>query len=309
MSWAPADVHIDQALTNLSIQYKNAALIAEKVSPVLTVKKESDKYYLYGKEAFKLIDTYKADGAEAKEASLKLTTADYAASEYALKDIVTDRVRANADEAIDPDMDVNEFLTDLILLQLEQKVVDLLTATGTYTNSNYTTLSSTTQWSDFVNSVPLTNIKTAKASVRKLIGREANTLILGGDVAETLSLHPDIKDLRKYVSSDVLTAAGLPPHILGLKVIEGKAVKNTAYLGLTASMGYIWGKNAIIAYIAPAMGRRSLSLSVTMRVSGYRKTKKWREEKRDGDMIQVADMFVVKEIADECGYLIVDAIA
>ena len=307
--FTPVDVHIDQALSNLSIQFKNNALIASIVLPILPVKKESDKYYKYGKEAFKLIETARADGTKANEAHLKLSLADYACIEHALADIVTDRARANADVALNPELDTTEYLTDLILLRLEKEVATLFTTTGNFTNSNYSTLSGTGQWSDYANSTPLSDIKTAKASVRKLIGREATHIILAGDVAETLSLHPDIKDLRKYVTQDVLTAAGLPPMISGLKVVEGKAVENVAYRGVTESMAYIWGKNAIIAHIAPRPGLKTLSFGYTLKVTGYRKTKKWREEPRNGDMVEVSDMFVAKVVANECGYLFASAIA
>ncbi len=301
-----SEVHVDAALSNISIMYKNAALVAEQVLPVLRVTKESDKHFVYGKEAFKLPETIRADGAEANEASLTLSTDSYIVEEHALKDIVTDRARENADPALQLDIDITEFLTDIIMLRLEKSMADLLTSTTKMTKN--TTLSGTSQWSDYTNSVPLSNIKTAKASVRQNIGREANTIILGGDVAETLSLHPEIKDLRKHVDPSLLTDAGLPPKILGLKVVEAKAVENTAYAGLTESMNYIFGKNTVICYVAPSLGRRTLSLGTTIRVN-KRQVRRWREEARKGDMIEVSDLFTCKLIADVAGYLIAGTIA
>jgi len=305
----PTRVHIDAALSNLSIQYKNAAFIAELVAPVLPVTKKSDKYFVYGKEAFKLPKTSRRPGGEANEVHLNVSQDNYACERHDLSDIITDEVRKNADPPLNPEADSTEFLTDLILLDLENEIAAAMTAAASYTNSNTTTLSGTSQWSDYANSTPLTNIKTAKASVRKLIGREANTLILGGDVADTLALHPDIKDLRKYTDPNVLTATGLPPRILGLKVLDGKATKNVAYEGLTESMSYVWGKHAIVAYIPERVGVKTLAAWITIRQIGFRQTKKWREEKREGDMIEVDDCYVVKEVADQCAYLIASAIA
>lgn len=305
----PTRVHIDAALSNLSIQYKNAAFIAEAVAKVLGVSKKNDKYFVYGKDAFKRRDTRRRPGGESNEAHLKISQDNYACERHDQKDIVTDEVRKNADAPLNPEADTTEFLTDIILLDLEYEVATAMTTTAKYTNSNYTTLSGTSQWSDYANSTPLTNIKTAKASIRKLIGREANSIIFGGDVAETLSLHPDIKELRKYTDPNLLTDSGLPPKILGLKVFEGKATENTAYEGLTATMGYIWGKHAIVAYIPDRVGVKTLAPWITIRQQGFRATKRWREEKREGDMIEVCDCFVVKEIADECAYLIASAIA
>ena len=302
-------VHIDAALSNLSRAYKNNAFIAELVAKVMPVGKESGIYFTYGREAFKIPNAYRVDGTKSNEVHLKVGQATYFCLGYALSDILTDNVRKQADPAINPEADTAEFITDLMLLQLEDKVATAMTTAANYANSNYTTLSGTTQWSDYSNSNPLTNIKTAKAKIRSLIGREANTIILAGDVAETLSLHPDIKDLRKYTDPNLLTSAGLPPKILGLSVLEGKATKNTAYENITESMSYVWGNEAIILYLPDRVGLKSLAPWVIFRETGYRSTRKWREEARKGDMIEVEDKYDVKEIADECAYLIVNAIA
>uniref|UniRef100_A0A6M3LYG1 Putative capsid protein n=1 Tax=viral metagenome TaxID=1070528 RepID=A0A6M3LYG1_9ZZZZ len=300
-------VHVDAALSNISVMFKNAAFVAEQVLPVLQVQKESDKFYKYNKQdAFKLPDTIRADGAEANEASLAISTDNYAVVEHALKDIVTDRVRANADAAIKPDIDITEWLTNLIMLRLEKEMATLLTSTTNITNN--TTLSGTSQWSDYDNSTPLSDIKTAKASVRQNTGREANTITLGGDVAETLSLHPEIKDLRKRVDASLLTDAGLPPKILGLKVVEAKAVEDQAYAGKTASLGYVFGKNALVSFTDPNAGLRSLTLGRIIRAKS-RSVRQWRDEGRRGTVIEVSDMFVAKLIAEECGYLIAASIA
>lgn len=302
-------LRVDAALSNLSRQFKNNALIAELVAKVLIVAKPSGKYFQYGRQAFRLPDTYRKDGSESNQVHLKISQATYSCDQHALSDIVTDNVRKNSDPAINPDFDTSEMLTDLILLRLEYDVATEMTTTARYANSNYSTLSGTTQWSDYVSSVPLTNIKDAKAVIRKLIGREANSIIFGGDVAETLSMHPDIKDLRKYTDPNLLTEAGLPPKIMGLKVYEGKATRNIAYEDQTESMSYIWGKNAIIAYLPEKVGLKTLAPWIVIRETGYRETRKWRENKRKGDMIEVEDSYDIKEVADECAYLYTAAIA
>lgn len=50
------NVHIDAALTNLAIQYRNLAFVAEYVLPPLPVMKESDKYYVFSREKLREID-------------------------------------------------------------------------------------------------------------------------------------------------------------------------------------------------------------------------------------------------------------
>ena len=47
-----SDIHIDKALTNLSVKYFQDAsnFIADKVFPVVPVAKQSDRYFMYKKE-------------------------------------------------------------------------------------------------------------------------------------------------------------------------------------------------------------------------------------------------------------------
>jgi hypothetical protein len=43
-------VHVDKALSNISIAYRNTSYCADLISPLIPVKFESDRYYIYGKE-------------------------------------------------------------------------------------------------------------------------------------------------------------------------------------------------------------------------------------------------------------------
>ena len=58
--------HIDAALSNISIAYRNGVFIAERVLPVVPVLKQSDKYYTHGKEAFNVLDDRRSAGSEAR---------------------------------------------------------------------------------------------------------------------------------------------------------------------------------------------------------------------------------------------------
>jgi len=112
-------VHIDRALTNVSVRYSNPAYVGETMFPVVPVKKESDKYFVYGKEHYVQHGTLRADGAEANEFNWTVSTDTYSCEEYALKVPVTDREKSNADSPISPEIDATEMLTDAIKLDWE----------------------------------------------------------------------------------------------------------------------------------------------------------------------------------------------
>ena len=47
-----SDMHIDKALTNMSVKYlqDTANFVADKVFPIVGVQKQSDRYFMYKKE-------------------------------------------------------------------------------------------------------------------------------------------------------------------------------------------------------------------------------------------------------------------
>ncbi len=92
------DVHIDTAMTQISIAYKNAAYIAEQCFPVVTVQKVSDKYWVFPKDDWFRDDAaVRAPGTRARSVDYALTTGSYVCVEHALKKSVTDEERANSD--------------------------------------------------------------------------------------------------------------------------------------------------------------------------------------------------------------------
>jgi hypothetical protein len=303
------DVHIDTPLSNVSIKYQNALYVAEKLFPPVTVNKESDKYFKYGKEDFRIYKALRADGAEAQEVDWSVSTDSYSCDEYALSKLVTDRVRDNADNPLKPDIDTTEYLTNMILLQLENKVMSIATDTNNYDSGHYETLSGTDQWDDYENSDPRKTISDVKSVIAKKIGQDPNTMIVGKEVHEKLKYHPKILDAIKYTNLGVATVDLLKQLFEVDNYYVAGALYETAKEGQTSSLNYLWGKNVIVAYVAPNVGLKVLTFGVTFRKTGYRRVKKWREEKRNGDMIEVADLFVPKVVCSDAAYLLKSVIA
>ena len=302
------DLHIDVALTNVASAYKNDTLIADKVLPVIPVAKQSDKYYTFGKEAFRLFDDLRANGQESKEVlSYTVGTGNYFCDVHSLKDIVTDEDRANADAPIIPDTDTTEALTNMILLRREYAVASELFNTTTF--SSYTSaLSGTAKWSDYTNSDPIGDIETAKASVHDNTGRPANVVVMGIEVWRKLRQHPDLLDRVKYTQKGILT----PDLVASLfevdEVLIGGALYETAKEGQTSSFGKIWGNYVLTYYRAPGkqtLKTPNLGIIPSWKIYGGKtyKVKKYRWEPRGGDMIEVESAYDVKVTMAAAGYL------
>lgn len=302
-----ADVHVDQILTNLSIRYKNQSYIAENVFPVMRVVKESDKYFIFGKNHFRLPNTERALNGEANFVnSVGLSTGAYSCVEHALKDFISNRTQAAAD-GLDPEADTAEALTDLIMLRLEKLVAAAAFSTTNFTNN--VTLSGTNQWSDLANSDPLTNVTTGIHTVISKTGRKPNVIVMGDQVFQKLKTHPDILDRLKYTTTAVPTEAILANLFDVEQLYVGTAIENTAVEGQTDVMAYVWGKDVGIYIVNPAQSQKIITAGRIFRQQDYRKVEKWYDNDKGGNVIQVADLIDAKVVAADAGYLIKAAVA
>ena len=301
-------VHTDAILSNVSEMYRNAKYVGLEMLPVVSVKKESDKYYKYNSKAdrFRVPNNLRAPKSDSKTIDWKVTTDTYSCNEYALNDLIDDREKNNADKPLNLKVDTVEFLTDVNALAQEKRVVDLLTDETVLTNN--TALTGTDQWSDAANSDPVGDIEAGKEAIHGKIFRYPNTLLLGIEVYNKLKLHPDIIDLFKYVQKGIITTEMLADLFGVEKVIIGAAGYNTANEGQTASYSYLWGKNAILAYVESKPGLKKFSLGYTFKV-GKNRTRTARIETKHSDWYEVSQIQDEEIVSVDCGYLIQTAIA
>ena len=296
------NVHTDAILSNISVQYRNAALVGLQLMPIVGVKKESDIYYIYDSKAdrFRIPQTLRAPKTESKTVDWKVTTGTYSCNEHALNDLIDDREKNNADAPLNLEVDTVEFLTDILQLGLEMRIKDILeTSLSEHTPS--------VKWDVLETSDPIVDIETGKDAIHAVIFKEPNVLLLGKSVYDKLKHHPDILDRIKYVQKGVVTPELMASVFEIEQVIVGKAGYNTAKEGKTASYSYLWGKNAILAYVEPSPGIKKFSLGYTFQSHPFQ-TRRARIEIRHSDWFEVGDIEAEKMVAVACGYRISPAI-
>jgi hypothetical protein len=303
-------VHIDQALTNLAVMYRNGTYVADQVLPILPVNKRSNKYFVFKKEDFLtpspvsggVLASLRRPGTEAAELDYTLAAQNYYAEEYAYRGFVADAEIAIADNPMQPEIDQTIQLTEKLLLDNELAVATLVGKRANYPAANKAALTTgTTSWAAYASSSsnPFGDIKNGKLAVIKGIAREPNAILVSVDAARTLADHPSVKDLVKYTHQDALTISGLPKVLRGLNVIEGSAQKNTAAEGAAYSGGNLWQADdgsamALIFYRPEQPSLRTVSFGYTFEApddaTGARgiAVRRWREEKRKGSLIEAS---------------------
>src|SRR6185503_2792833 len=186
------NVHVDDVLTNISIEWPiNRDFIGSRLFPSLNVKKQSDKYYIFDREKWKLeAHDVRAPGTLANEIPGMTVSLDtYYANEHSLQIAVTDEERENSDSPLTPDADATDIVTMRVMLGREKAMKDMATNTANYATGHTVTLSGTAQWNDYVNSNPIADVRTGVRAIHSKIFTEPNLAVIPWLVMSTLEDH------------------------------------------------------------------------------------------------------------------------
>ena len=307
------DVHVDVALSQISIGYRNANYIADQIFPIVRVQKQSDKYYVWTKDFwFRSHVQPRTPGDTYPEGGLELSTASYFCNIYHLAFPLPDETLENQDPAVDLAAAGAEWLADQFLLHRETKFVADFFKTGVWDTD--VTLSGTNQWSDFANSDPISDIKTGKQTIHKNTGAEANVLVVGREVLDKLAEHPLLLEKYKYTGVPILSAEQVARALEVDKILVGNAIENTAQEGATFSGGYVWGKNALLLHVAQRPGLMVPSAGYTFLwpIKGGDldiQVTRVRDEMRDRDVLRAKVAWDQKVTASDLGYFLSSVIA
>lgn len=296
-------LRVDKLLSSISIKYANKNFIAREVFPEVSVMKRSDLYRIYSRN-FRLPETSRADGGLTRRHDFNVSTASYVLEKHGLHEYVSDDQMDNF-EPHELRADTTEELTDKILLRMEKSVADLMTSTSWSQNVS---LSAAQQWSlNSTTSNPIPLMDTAATTVLENSGFLPTHAIIPRSVLLAAKNHDSVIDRIKYVSMDIT-----PAMLAGLfdidTLLSPTAVIDGSAEGATESIAALWGDNVFVGY-------RPASASILRPSAGYvfkknvPMVKRWRDEDRESEKIEVNMQYQAKVVASLAGYLIKDALA
>ncbi len=304
----------DIPLTNVSQAYRNdpAQFIAEQVAPAVMVPKKQFNIYFYGKENLKqVVDDTRTRFGETKQAQQSLTTKAFGPLRgHELMDGIDFDQDVMTEAPLDLEVDIVNLLSEQMALTKESAIATTLSDTTKLTIN--TTLSGTSQWSDYGNSTPFEDLKTA-AQQQRLNGlRPANALIMSYYTFSILQQHPDLIERVKYsnVASVTLELMQTLFAQFGInKIIVSSAVYDSAAEGLTASMNFVWGKHCWLAYISPTPGLRQPNGAYHFTLENGRYVDTWFDQPKKTKWIRNNDYYHAEVVGPEAFYLIKNAVA
>jgi hypothetical protein len=306
----------DEYLTRLSLEYANRpdSFIASQAAPVIPTEGLISGIYRKFKlgNMFKVYNDIRARLSLSQQALYEMDTdGTFKCLEHALHDGIADR---DKDEFIGKGIDLVDYavrvVTDSILLGREYRVATLLTTSGNY-GANTSALTGNDRW-DVASSGdadPFEDIETMRNAIHAGCGKEMNTMILGRQVFYKCRRNPFIIDSVKYTMA--AKNQNLTPELLAQafgvdRVLIGHPLYVTTKEGQAETLGYVWGKNAIGAYIDPNPTNRTSTLAAIF--SRYNtdgvQMRKWYNDDVKGTYVEGWIDEDEKIIDSKCGYLL-----
>lgn len=261
------DAHVDRALTNISVSYLQDAnaFIADKVFPIVSVKRQSDIFFIYNKADF-MRDEAQLRGAAAESAGgdYGVEASDpYYCRKHAFHKDVTPEERVNYDEPLDADKDATDFVSQKMLIRREMQWASNFFKTGIWGReitgvADGAADNQAIQW-HLATSNPIKDITEAAVKMASETGYKPNTLVLSPYAFNALKNHEDILDRIKYTQKGIVTADLLATLFEVEHVYVAWSVVNSAAQGAAAAVDFIMGKHALLCYSNPRPGLRKPS--------------------------------------------------
>lgn len=264
---------INPVLTSVAQGYQNNELVGSALFPQVSVGSRAGKIITFGKEDFmEYSGLARAPGSATKRVQFGYASGDFALVDYSLEgslpiETLQEGMASDKGFSIDGAAMAIRKTQDIMALRLEIAQANLALTAGNYASSNKTTLSGTSQWSDFSGtSDPIAVVENAKDAIRASTGKRPNVMVIGPTVLKSLRQHPKIIDRTKYTGRDVPTL-DLLSALFGVRVVVGEAIKATD----AGVFSDVWGKHAVLAYTetAPLASMGTPTYGYTYNLGGY----------------------------------------
>lgn len=270
---------VDKLITNVSSMFVPVGYISEMLLPYIAVKQYSGKLAKYGQQHLRLENSVKVGRGKYRQVeAIARSTDSYSIEGHGLEGMVTKEDYANVETPYDAERDEAMGISTLLWIEKEKILADNLANTAVLTNN--TTLSGTDQYSDYMNSTPLEDFITYRASVRAKCGMHPNAAFMDKGVADVLRFHPQLLDMLGYkfarpggLNDEELARALGVQKVLVADVSYQPSVEGQANADLVSA----WGKHLWFAVLPDVAAPMQTSLGYRLGLVGEqpRKVTKW----------------------------------
>lgn len=255
---------VDPILTRLAQGFIQPEIVGCMILPFAEVTTYGGKIVEFDKAAFATYNSKRSPGAATKRiqtgyGSNRSFSLDLDALEHAIPE---EHLADSQMIGIDWPQYAMDACMGGLTNNLEVEQAALLRNPANYAANNKIALSGTSRFNNAA-SKPSSVIRAGKEAVRASIGMYPNVMLLGAAVLPGLQENPEVQDKIKYTSSDSITPELLAATYGFSKVLVGMAIS----AGVSGTLGDVWGKDVILAYVNPAAlasGRLPFQASTTI---------------------------------------------
>jgi hypothetical protein len=314
-------LRIDDALTNVSVMFRNAAFVGDQVCPILPVAKMSGKYWTYGPDNLRSVDDTRRPGGKSNEIDWNASYNPYYCDGHAISQYIPDEDRENADSVFDLDTDTTIQLTDKIFLNREVNLVSSLL--GAMTPVDLSANAGANQFDNTAND-PVAYLDLQKEPIAQQIGKPPNVMLFSKPAWRAFRNNPKVLG-RLFPNASIpegnaITVAQAKALLELDDVIIAEAIQITSAEGITPVVSqYVWGAKtnsagtaltngalALLFYRPPAPGLRTVALGyhftwTTGRLGSL--VYKDRSPKRHADWIEVMRYYDPRIVCASAGTL------
>jgi len=277
---------IDPVLTTQSRGYINSEFVGTSLLPFVDIPNRSMRVIRFGKDAFRrALNTRRAPGSQTRRVQFGYQSDPIALKQESLEAQVPYELQQDASKvpAIDLAKTSIRTVQDIIGLGREVEIANLVRDPAIYATDNKMSFAGSDKWSAET-SKPAQDVKNAKEAVRRMTGRDPNTLVLGPAAFNALQDHAAVKEKFKYTSSESITSVLLAKYFDLDTVLVGKAVALADNADDVEPASDVWGNDAVLAYVPKGGNYMIPAFGYTYRLSGYpiveapydeRSTKSW----------------------------------
>ena len=304
---------VDFERTAIAVGYSNRVYVADEVLPRVTVARKEYRYTEYPiGESFTVPDTRIGRRSSPTMVHFSASEKPGACADYGLEDAIPDDDVRNAPaSAANPVDRATMRLTDLLMIDREQRTAQLVFDKARYGAANKVTLAGDDQWSsDHAASDPIADIVGA---MEGMVAPPTH-LLLGSEVWRRLRTHKAIlKAINRTEGDRGIASRQAVADLFDLEgIVVGRAWINSKAPGQAPVLRRVWGKSALLYRRDPnadASGPPTLGITASYRGREVRSGFDAQLGARGAHRVRVVDSVDERLIAPRAGYLFDAAVA
>jgi len=320
-----SDLYVSSPLTNVAIAWKRQNredFVADRVFPIVPVQQQGGKYWKFHRPDWRRTKAQvRAPSTESVGIGWRTTTDVYYADVYAVHADIDDRTRANADSIFRLDRTFTEQVMNDLHLRREKDWNAAFFGTGKW-GRDLTGVTGTPSTDQFVKfseaaSTPVEDFRGWRRGFKRITGLDANGVVMGPSVEDTLLDHAAIIERIKYTQRGTISR-DLLASFLGIGTIyvpEAVEVTSPEKADLTADADdatyeFIGSEDAMLmVHTTGSPSRETPSAGYTFSWAGLIgssregiRTKKFRMENLASDRIEGEMAYDMRVTAKELGW-------